>query len=82
MPFAVKKDPQNATQNNCKALVSVKERLPDTISNWVEACFLAEVTTSASSQKVQRQLYHTNATYSMQYTRISDEEFGNVLEDR
>ena len=82
MPFAMKKDLQNATQNNGKALVSVKEGLPDTISNWVEAYFLLEVTTSASSQKVQRQLCHTNATYSMQYIRISDEELGNVLEDR
>jgi site-specific recombinase XerD len=31
---------------------------------------------------VQRQLVHTNATYSMQYTRITDEELGNTLEDR
>jgi integrase len=31
---------------------------------------------------VQRQLGHTNATYSMQYTRITDEELGNALEDR
>jgi site-specific recombinase XerD len=31
---------------------------------------------------VQRQRGHTNATYSMQYTRITDEELGNALEDR
>jgi integrase len=31
---------------------------------------------------VQRQLGHTNATYSMQYTRITDEELANALEDR
>lgn len=54
MPFAMKKDLQNATQNNCKALIANKEGLLDTISNWVEAYFLFEVNTSASSQKVQR----------------------------
>jgi len=59
MPFAMKKDLQNATQNNCKALIANKEGLLDTISNWVEAYFLFEVNTSASSQKVQRQLGHT-----------------------
>jgi integrase len=31
---------------------------------------------------VQRQLGHTNPAYSMQYTRITDEELGNALEDR
>ena len=54
MPFCMKKDLQNATQNNCKALVTIKEGLPDTISNWVGAYFLFEITTSAGSQKVQR----------------------------
>jgi hypothetical protein len=31
---------------------------------------------------VQRQLGHTNPAYSMQYTRITDEELGNAVEDR
>jgi integrase len=31
---------------------------------------------------VQRQLGHTNATFSMQYTWITDEELGNAIEDR
>jgi integrase len=31
---------------------------------------------------VQRQLGHKNAAYSMQYARITDEELGEVLEDR
>jgi hypothetical protein len=31
---------------------------------------------------VRRQPGHTNATYAIQYTRISDEELGNILEDR
>ena len=31
---------------------------------------------------VQRQLGQTNPAYSMQYTRITDEELGNALEDR
>jgi hypothetical protein len=54
MPFTMKKDLQNATQNNCKPLITIKEGLPDTISNWVETYFLFEVNNSASSQKVQR----------------------------
>ena len=37
---------------------------------------------TGSLAAVQRQLGHTNATYSMQYTRITDEELGNALEDR
>ena len=31
---------------------------------------------------VQRQLGHKNAAYSMQYARITDQELGEVLEDR
>ena len=31
---------------------------------------------------VQRQLGHTNAAYSIQYARITDEELGNVLDGR
>ena len=31
---------------------------------------------------VQRQLGHTNPAYSIQYARITDEELGEVLEDR
>ena len=54
MPFATKKDLQNTTQNNSKALITIQEGLPDTISNWIEAYFRFEVTTSESSQKVQR----------------------------
>ena len=54
MPFTIKKDLQNTTQNNSKALITIKEGFPDTISNWIEAYFRFEVTTSQSSQKVQR----------------------------
>ena len=31
---------------------------------------------------VQRQLGHTNPAYSMQYARITDQELGDVLDDR
>ena len=31
---------------------------------------------------VQRQLGHTNATYSMQYARMTDDELENVLDNR
>ena len=54
MPFAMKKDLQNTTQNNSVALIEIKNGFPDTISNWIEAYFRFEVTTSQSSQKVQR----------------------------
>lgn len=45
---------QKATQNNSDTLSEVKEVLPDTISFWIEAHFRFEVTTSQSSQKMQR----------------------------
>ena len=45
---------QKATQNNSKALITLKDGLPDTISVWMEAYFQFEVTTSESSQKMQR----------------------------
>jgi integrase len=50
----MKKDLHKATQNNSKALITLKDGLPDTISVWIEAYFRFEVTTSESSQKVQR----------------------------
>jgi len=50
----MKKTPQNATQNNFGALIQVKNGFPDTISFWMEAYFRFEVTTSPSSQRVQR----------------------------
>ena len=45
---------QNTTQNNSVALIEIKEGFPDTISFWLAAYFRFEVSTSASSQKVQR----------------------------
>ena len=50
----MKKDLQNTTQNNSVALIEIKNGFPDTISFWIEAYFRHEVTTSESSQKVQR----------------------------
>ena len=44
---------QKATRNNSGALIEVKEGFSDTISFWIEAYFQLEITTSASSQKVQ-----------------------------
>jgi hypothetical protein len=49
----VKKQLQNATQNNFGDLIEIKEGYPDTISFWMAAYFRFEVTTSKSSQKVQ-----------------------------
>jgi integrase len=41
---------------------------------------LIEKTGNAAA--VQRQLGHQNAAYSLQYTRITDEELNEVLDDR
>lgn len=50
----MKNDLQNTTQNNSVALIEIKNGFPDTISFWFAAYFRLEVTTSESSQKVQR----------------------------
>jgi integrase len=56
---------------------------------WNEVCRLAGVegyTPHAARHAMGKHLIEktgpTNATYSMQYTRITDEELGNALEDR
>src|SRR5437588_113010 len=46
--------PQKASRKNSEALIRLPGRMPDTISWWVEQYFRFEVTTSASSQKLQR----------------------------
>jgi len=48
------KDLQNATRNNVGALIEIKDGYPDTISFWIAAYFRFEVTTSKSTQKVQK----------------------------
>jgi integrase len=40
------------------------------------------IQTTGNIAAVQRQLGHTNAAYSIQYARITDEELGNALEAR
>jgi integrase len=50
----VKKQLQNATRNNFDDLIEIKAGYPDTISFWMAAYFRFEVTTSESSQKVQK----------------------------
>jgi integrase len=50
----VKKQLQNATRNISGDLIKIKNGYPDTISFWIEAYFRFEVTTSKSSQKVQK----------------------------
>jgi len=66
---------------------------PSTLTNWIRElaplCRYARhamgkhlIEKTGNLAAVQRQLGHTNATYSMQYTRITDEELGNALEDR
>ena len=50
----MKKASQNATQNNSGALIQVKNGFPDTISFWIQAYFRFEVTTSPTTQRVQR----------------------------
>lgn len=46
--------PQKASRKNSQALIRIPESMPDTLSWWVEQYFRFEVTTSASSQKVQQ----------------------------
>jgi hypothetical protein len=50
----VKNDLQNATRKISGDLIEIKEGYPDTISFWIAAYFRFEVTTSKSSQKVQK----------------------------
>ena len=50
----MKKQLQNATRNNFGDLITIKDGYPDTISFWIAAYFRFEVTTSKSSQKVQK----------------------------
>lgn len=45
---------QKGTRKSERALIRVPEAFPDTLSWWVEQYFRFEVTTSSSSQKVQR----------------------------
>lgn len=46
--------PQIVAGNNESALIRVSDSIPDTVSWWAEQYFRFEVTTSQSSQKVQR----------------------------
>lgn len=46
--------PQKASRKNSETLIRIPERIPDTISWWVEQYFRFEVTTAESSQKVQQ----------------------------
>ena len=50
----MKKQLQNATRNISGDLIAVKNGFPDTISFWIAAYFRLEVTTSKSSQKIQK----------------------------
>ena len=50
----MKKKLQNTTQNNVNGLIEIKKGYPDTISFWIAAYFRFEVTTSKSSQKIQK----------------------------
>jgi integrase len=50
----MRKELQKATRNINDELIAIKNGFPDTISFWIEAYFRYEVTTSISSQKVQR----------------------------
>lgn len=46
--------PQKATRNSSGPLLQVPREFPDTVSWWAEQYFRFEVTTSSSSQKVQK----------------------------
>lgn len=50
----MQKQLQNATRKISGDLIEIKDGYPDTISFWIAAYFRFEVTTSESSQKVQR----------------------------
>jgi integrase len=55
--------PQIVAGNNGNALIRFEERMPDAISWWLEQYFRFEVTTSASSQKVQQRDLQTFLDY-------------------
>ena len=47
-------EPLRPVDNETSGLIEIRDGYPDTISFWIEAYFGYEVTTSVSSQKVQR----------------------------
>lgn len=50
----MKNTPQITSGKNSGALIQVQSDFPDTMDNWLAAYFRFEVTTSASSQKIQK----------------------------
>jgi integrase len=69
----------NTVWNEVCALAGVEGRTPHSARHGVGKHLIEKTGNIAA---VQRQLGHKNAAYSMQYARISDEELGEVLEDR
>jgi integrase len=69
----------NTVWNQVCDLAGVEGRTPHSARHGVGKHLIEKTGNIAA---VQRQLGHKNAAYSMQYARITDEELGEVLEDR
>jgi len=69
----------NTVWNEVCELAQVKGRTPHDARHAMGKHLIEKTGNIAA---VQRQLGHTNAAYSIQYARITDEELGNALEDR
>lgn len=58
--------PKKATRNSSSTLLRVPKAFPDTVSWWAEQYFRIEVTTSSSSQKVQKRDIHLFTAYMLE----------------
>ncbi|MEE4602728.1 MAG: hypothetical protein V2J65_15715, partial [Desulfobacteraceae bacterium] len=61
-------------------LIEIKNGYPDAISFWIEAYFASKSPPLQVLKKCDGNL--TARTQLLPYTRISDEEFSNALEDK
>lgn len=64
--------PQKASRKNSEVLVRIAEKMPDTLPWWLEQYFRFEVTTSTSSQKVQRRDLGLFLSYMLDEERRDD----------
>lgn len=64
--------PQKASRKNSEALIRIPESMPDRLSWWVEQYFRFEVTTGASSQKVQGRDLNLFVSYMTEVERTDE----------
>jgi integrase len=69
----------NSVWNDVNKMAGVEGKTPHSARHAVGKHIIEKTGNIAA---VQRQLGHKNAAYSMQYARITDEELGEVLENR